>query len=138
MEFAITKLKSFRLAATSALLLICFVITASLDTGKEQTENFLFSGGAVGALCSVLVIVSYLRSPIEQGPPLSLLFWRAVCDLGLSLRFLASPGVSYLACGSTRCQVSTDSSGGERNSSFKPSFKCSLFGNFAEIICFIL
>lgn len=102
------KRKTPRIIAATSTLALCLVITAALDS---PTQYYLIAGGCIGAVSSLIVIISYALFPIERGPPLSLLFWRAVCDLGVAIRFLATPGFDILTCGSPACQVTANVNG---------------------------
>jgi hypothetical protein len=53
-------------------------------------------GAVIGFFSSLYVIIEYLRDPSARKPPLSLLFWRAVADLGIALRFIIVPLITYL------------------------------------------
>jgi len=55
-----------------------------------------------------VVIVAYLGNPKEHGGALSLLFWRAFCDFGLSIRFLATTGFNEYVCDSSECTLSVN------------------------------
>jgi len=68
---------------------------------------FPLAGGCWGFLCSAFVMIQYLRSKgkVVGGPPMALLFWRCVADLGLAIRFIATPGFNLLICGKSECSL---------------------------------
>lgn len=43
----------------------------------------------------------------DKAAPYPLLFWRAICDLGLAVRFIAIPGFNLLICGHLTCTRET-------------------------------
>lgn len=55
----------------------------------------------------LIVIINYIAQKTDYKAPFSLLFWRAFCDLGLAIRFVAIPGFNLLLCNSVSCSRGT-------------------------------
>lgn len=85
------------------LLTVCFLIIP-LIMGVDA-YFFPILGGIVGSLCSSYVIFQYYCHQEMRAPPMALLLWRSVCDLGLGLRFLLTPAFNMIVCGSPKCIV---------------------------------
>jgi hypothetical protein len=69
----------------------------------SENDDFSIAGGSVGALSSIIVIYSIA---FYQGFSSSstLLFWRAVCDLGFAVRFITIPAWNlFLGCSGDSC-----------------------------------
>lgn len=94
------------------LLFFMFIVIASLvvPLSIKGVIPFYFplAGGVWGFACSAFVMIEYLRNRDVGGPPMALLFWRCVADLGLSIRFLATPGFNLLICGKSMCSLIGD------------------------------
>ncbi len=54
-------------------------------------------------LIQLIVIVDCVIQKKDFKTPFPLLFWRAFCDLGLAIRFMAIPGFNLLICGNLVC-----------------------------------
>ncbi len=84
----------YLLLASSMYVLIFLILYAS----TEQVETYSIVGGFLGMSGSMTVIVAYILNPELRMPPLSLLFWRSVSDLGLALRFILGPVFTHSVC----------------------------------------
>ena len=94
-----------RLIALSIILII-FLICPFLQ--NRQAYVFSMVGGALGATSSLIVIIGVSYTPLEKrNSSLILLYWRAVCDLGLGLRFLCYYLQNLYVCGRYQCYLTT-------------------------------
>lgn len=83
-------------------------ITIHKSSNKQILYSFLLNLFPKFFL-QILVLIGLLRHRDILGPHTSLLFWRSVCDLGLGLRFIATPGFNLLLCNAVNCTRSTAS-----------------------------
>ena len=72
---------------------------------KTDSLYFPVVGGIMGFGCAAYVMISCLRSKDANTPHMVLLFWRCVADLGISIRFMATPGFNRLICGDWYCNL---------------------------------
>ncbi len=86
----------YLLLATSIYALIFLIV--HLTTDNKEVEVFSVVGGFIGMSGSMTVIIAYILNPELRVPPLSLLFWRSVSDLGLALRFIIGPVFTQSVC----------------------------------------
>jgi len=86
------------------LLVVIASLIAPLSAGVDS-YYFPLAGGCWGFMCSAYVMIEYLRNKDVGGPPMALLFWRCVADLGLAIRFIATPGFNFLICGKSECSL---------------------------------
>eukprot|EP01035_Chromulina_nebulosa_P021947 gene21947-28415_t len=96
----VLRLKRARILAAVigiGMIYVVLFFTSSTDS------DFLIAGGVVGTVSSILVLIGLMRHKEILGPHTSLLFWRSVCDLGLGLRFIATPGFNLLLCNAVQC-----------------------------------
>lgn len=61
-------------------------------------------------LLQLAAIVGIRFTSGDLGPPLTLLFWRSACDLGLAVRFLASNGFDLMVCQNETCHAGANDS----------------------------
>ena len=83
----------------------------------QDRQAYVFSmvGGALGSTSSLIVIAGISYTPVEKrNSSLVLLFWRAVCDFGLGIRFLCYYLQSLYVCGDYQCYI-TDPDGNFTN-----------------------
>jgi hypothetical protein len=95
--------KLWQVGTVVLVLIICYTILFSLNA---IDNSFLVTGGLVGFIGSSIVVVDCtIRRDARGNWPaqISLLFWRAFCDVGLSVRFLAQPLLNYYICGAASC-----------------------------------
>lgn len=80
------------------LYIVCFYMIRALNSYSKEDAVAIYPivGAVIGFFSSFYVIIEYIRDPSARKPPLSLLFWRAVADLGISLRFIIVPLINYL------------------------------------------
>jgi hypothetical protein len=98
---------SYRLQCVIALLLLT-ILCLVIPMYNSDHYYFPMFGGFVGTLCSLYVIFQYFTHKDLQAPPMALLFWRAVCDMGLGIRFLCTPLFNMMVCGKTKCVLGVD------------------------------
>ena len=77
--------KRVLLALVTLIGLLALIIPLSLG---EPSWVFPHVGGAVGAGCSLIIIVTYCLFPQARKHPSPLLFYRSIADLFLGLRFV--------------------------------------------------
>jgi hypothetical protein len=120
MDFNQFSVKSKAVRCGIAVITVMIIYAALLGTDSSN-DAFAIGGGLVGAISSVrfstspklrysltffsqlIVIINYIAQRTDHKAPFSLLFWRAFCDLGLAIRFVAIPGFNILLCNSVSC-----------------------------------
>ena len=76
--------------------------------------NLLLNGFLVVVFQSIVVLNCLSRWDSNAGgwpPQISLLFWRALCETGIGVRYLLQPAFNILVCGSLTCTRETGSEG---------------------------
>ena len=82
---------------------------SSVSTVEMSTVSHFLSYFFLGFLLQIIVLIGLIRHRELLGPHSSLLLWRSVCDLGLGLRFIATPGFNLLLCNAVDCARSNAS-----------------------------
>lgn len=85
------------------VLFIILIVYSLLLIFNAETRVFPHVGGALGFISSLTVILAFYYNPKNNGPPLSLLYWHAFCDMGVALRFVGDAYFNYQMCGSSNC-----------------------------------
>lgn len=84
------------------LLLLIFMIPLVLE---YPTSAYFYIGGAVGIVSSSMVLLVYLANPQKRTSSMSLLFFRAICDMGIGFRFLFNFYVNRDVCHKNECHL---------------------------------
>jgi hypothetical protein len=79
------------------LLYVVTMVAVSLADGRVNITSFF--GGMIGLILSSLVAVLLWQERDHTGAASSLLFYRSLCDIGLSLRFALGPLFNHALCG---------------------------------------
>jgi len=86
-----------------AMLLVFILVPFFL---QSQTYVFTLVGGSLGAISACVVIIGITVTPeVEQNSSLILLYWRAICDMGLGVRFLTYHLWNLYTCGQFQCHI---------------------------------
>ena len=97
------------LGRTERLVAICSILLVFLIVPFiSGSEAYVFSivGGCLGSVSSIIVILGVTYSPSnQQNASSALLYWRAICDLGLGLRFLCYYLQNLYVCNSAQCYI---------------------------------
>ena len=90
----------YLLLAASVYASIFLALHLTMDSKEIGKKIDIFSvvGGFIGICGSMTVIIAYVLNPELRVPPLSLLFWRSVSDLGLAIRFIVGPVFTHHVC----------------------------------------
>lgn len=94
----------FKFGPVISIVIFCICAIVPLAV-NAYSFDFQIIGGIVGGVSALIVVIVFLLFPKERAPPLSLLFWRAFCDLGIAIRFIATPGFNDLICNETICYI---------------------------------
>jgi len=94
-----------------ALVLFIVVLMIPLVL-QNDTDGYFFAGGILGAVSSGVVLVSYLLHPSRRTPSMSLLSFRALCDMGIGFRFVFNGYFNQNLCGDSHCDIDDDEVGG--------------------------
>lgn len=83
-------------------LFAVFILYICLFATNSKDYTFGIVGGYVGAVSSLIVMCDiYFRR--HNGATFKLLFWRALCDFGIALRFILIPAFNWYVCNSRDC-----------------------------------
>lgn len=84
------------------VLFLCFIIPEALG---KNTPIYPILGGVIGSINSLLVMIMFYGLPnVEKSQSaLVLVFWRAFCDFGLGIRFVATSGFHKMVCDHVNC-----------------------------------
>ena len=92
--------KKFRLGLVVVILIVPFVY---LSCNHDKLANYLVTGGVLGAVSSIVVIVDIVANKRESA--FTLLHWRAVADLGVAVRFIFTYQWNSYVCGDPFCSI---------------------------------
>eukprot|EP01036_Dinobryon_divergens_P024942 gene24943-33437_t len=93
-----------------AVFCIIIVVYVILFGTNAADYTFLIAGGVIGFIASSRVLVAVIFGKSKQrleGSFATMLFWRAICDICLALRFVATPWFDMALCNNISCNRET-------------------------------
>lgn len=91
-------------ARFSVSFVVAVTILVMVSLPKHfPTSVFPIIGGVLGTLGSSLVIFSFFVDKSMQMQPMPLVFWRAVADFFIGIRFVMNPLFNYFICKDFHC-----------------------------------
>eukprot|EP00602_Paraphysomonas_sp_CaronLab_P002811 CAMPEP_0185026992 /NCGR_PEP_ID=MMETSP1103-20130426/11740_1 /TAXON_ID=36769 /ORGANISM="Paraphysomonas bandaiensis, Strain Caron Lab Isolate" /LENGTH=1008 /DNA_ID=CAMNT_0027560801 /DNA_START=160 /DNA_END=3186 /DNA_ORIENTATION=- len=94
------------------MALVVFIVVLMIPLVlQNDTDGYFFAGGVLGAVSSGVVLVSFLLHPSRRTPSMSLLSFRALCDMGIGFRFIFNSYFNQNLCGDSHCDIDDDEVG---------------------------
>eukprot|EP01035_Chromulina_nebulosa_P023930 gene23930-31058_t len=95
--------KTTRSMAAIVVIIVVYIILFGTNAADY---TFLIAGGVIGFLAASRVLVAVIFGKSKQrleGSYATILFWRTICDIGLALRFVATPWFDMALCNNISC-----------------------------------
>jgi len=87
-------------------IIIVFIIYMILFLTNQADYTFGMIGGYVGFFSASIIIGDSLIHPISASS-FKLLYWRAICDIAVAIRFILTPAFNLYLCNSMTCTLET-------------------------------